>query len=115
MKKKNSEKKSDNSSLVILIFEILKIRNIGRSGGGQHLERLNVELSIFWNFIMSNIKITKDESFDFFYLFNLYEQSKYMVIYQIGNFCNFDSFPNCKILKISYVSELNNSRNLMIF
>ena len=33
-------------------------------------------------------------------LFELFENSKYMIIYRIGNFWNFDSFTNCKILKI---------------
>ena len=29
-----------------------------QSGGGQHLEQTNVELPIFWNFEISNYKIT---------------------------------------------------------
>ena len=39
--------------------------------GDQHLKRLNIERPIFWNFEIPNIKITKDELFDFFYLFKL--------------------------------------------
>ena len=35
-------------------------------GGCQHLEQPNVERPIFRNFQISNIKITKDELFDFF-------------------------------------------------
>ena len=36
------------------------------SGGGQNLERRNVERPIFRNFKIANIKITKDELFDSF-------------------------------------------------
>ena len=36
------------------------------TGGGQNLERPNVERSIFRNFEISNIKMTKDELFDSF-------------------------------------------------
>ena len=35
-------------------------------GGGQNLERRNVERPIFQNFKITNIKITKDELFDSF-------------------------------------------------
>ena len=86
----NHKKKSNNSTFVILIFEISKSRNIGRStflsfqmltptlvkdgcrkiyillGGGQNLERRNVERPIFRNFKITNIKITKDELLDNF-------------------------------------------------
>ena len=48
---------------------------------------------------MSNIKITKDELFDFFIFLQLFKHLKYMIIYQIGNFRNFVSFPNCQIQK----------------
>ena len=34
-------------------------------GGSKHLERPNVELPIFRNFEISDMKITKDELFDF--------------------------------------------------
>ena len=37
-------------------------------GGGQILERRNVERPIFWNFKIANIKITNDELFDSFIL-----------------------------------------------
>ena len=50
--------------------------------------------------------------FSFLYLFKLFELSKYMIIYKIGNLWNFDSFPNCKILKSCYFSKLYNFRNL---
>ena len=36
------------------------------SGGGQNLERRNVERSIFQNFKIANSKMTKDELFDIF-------------------------------------------------
>ena len=49
--------------------------------------------------------------FLFFYFFKIYEHSKYIIIYQTGNFWNFDSFPDCQILKISWFSKLKNFRN----
>ena len=36
------------------------------SGGGQNMERRNLERSIFLNFEIANIKITKYELFDYF-------------------------------------------------
>ena len=41
-------------------------------------------------------------------MFELFEYSKYMIIYQIENFRNFDSFTSCQILKICLISKLNN-------
>ena len=44
-------------------------------GGGQNLERRNVERQIFRNFEITNIKITKDELFDSFifeFIFSLF-------------------------------------------
>ena len=35
-------------------------------GWSPNLERRNVERSMFWNFKISDIKITKDELFDIF-------------------------------------------------
>ena len=61
--------------------------------GGQNLERPNVERPIFRTLETSNIETTKVDLFDF--LFELLEHSKYMIIYQIGNFWNFDNFTNC--------------------
>ena len=49
------------------------------------------------------------------HLFKLFEYLKYVVIYTIGRLCNFYSFSNCEILKICYLSILNNFRNLLIF
>ena len=69
-------------------------------GGGQNLERPNVERPIFRKFETSNIEITKVELFDFFIFKFIFQHSKYMIIYRIGNYWNFDSFTNCKILKI---------------
>ena len=44
-----------------------------KSGGGQNLERQNVERPIFRNFKIANIKITKDEIFDnFTFKFNFF-------------------------------------------
>ena len=44
-------------------------------GGGQNLERRNVERPIFRNFKITNIKITTDELFDSFifeFIFSLF-------------------------------------------
>ena len=74
---------------------------------GQHFEQRNVERPMFRNFEISNIKRTKDELFDFFsnfeliflflYLFQLFKQSKYMIIYKIKNLWNFEFFQIYKI------------------
>ena len=76
-------------------------------GGGQNLERSNVERPIFRKFETSNIEKTKVQLFGFLKmyflylrLFELFEDSKYMIIYQIGNFWNFESFTNFQVLKI---------------
>ena len=71
-------------------------------GGGQHSERPIVEGQIFRSFKMLNVKITKHELFDFlkkFHLFKLSEQWKYMIIFHLEKFWNFNSFPNCQTLK----------------
>ena len=58
--------------------------------GSQHLERPNLERSIYRNSEISNIKITKFVLFFLFflqlyilflYLFELFEHSKYIIIY----------------------------------
>ena len=49
------------------------------------------------------------------YLLKLFEHSKYMIIYKIGDLRNFNSFPNCKTLKILHLLKLKNFRNLMIY
>ena len=61
-----------------------------RMGGGRNLEQRNVERSIFRNFKISNIKITKHELFDsfiiefiFFISYKLFERPKYLIIFQI--------------------------------
>ena len=72
-------------------------------------QRPNLERPIFRNFKILNI--TKNESrvflfvcFEFFYFYVYFNcqntQNTNMIIYQIGIFGNFDSFINCKILKI---------------
>ena len=81
------------------------------TGGGQNLERPNVERPIFRKFETSNIEITKVELFDFsIFEFILYfydclnysnTQNTYLIIYhQIRNFLNFYNFTNSQILKI---------------
>ena len=56
---KNSEK--------FLIFQVIKFwKFVNFSGGGQNLERRNVERPIFQNFKIANIKITNDELIDSF-------------------------------------------------
>ena len=63
------------------------IRNKKKARGSQHSER-----QIFRNFKMSNFKIMKHELFDFsnlfsyFFMFELFEHLKYIIIMQIGNF-----------------------------
>ena len=54
--------------------------SLSYKGGGQNLERQNVERSIFQNFQIANIKMTKDELFDsfivkliFFIFYKLFE------------------------------------------
>ena len=95
------------------------------SGGGQHLERPNVERLIFRDFEISNIKISKVELFDFSifeFIFYFYDclnfsdtQNTYMIIYyQIQNFWNFNSYTNCQILKICWLFKFNNFRDLII-
>ena len=46
-------------------------------------------------------------------MFELFEHSKYMIIYKIVNSWNFGSSPSCSILKICYCSKSNNFRNLI--
>ena len=100
-------------------FEIIWTPNMG---GGQPFEQPHVERPIFWNFEIPNIKRTKDELFDFsnfeflfiFILFiKIIRTQKYMIIHRIIiNLWNFNSFPNCKILKIFRKYYF---RNFMIF
>ena len=95
---------------------------VRNSGGGQPFEQVNIERTILRNFEVPNIKRMKDELFDFFnfefflfsYLFKLFEHLKYTIIHKIANLWNFNSFVNCKILKILYLSKWYNFRNLMI-
>ena len=48
-------------------------------GEGQHLERPNVERSIFWNCEILNMKKTKDELFDFFIF-------EFILLHRTGSF-----------------------------
>ena len=60
-------------------------------GGGQNLERRNVERPIFRNFKTANIKITKYELFDsFIFEFIFFILNKLLE--------RFNNFSNCKIL-----------------
>ena len=55
----------------MLRVEVIKWK-FAEKGGGQNLERQNVEQPIFRNFKIANIKITKDELFDnFIFKFNI--------------------------------------------
>ena len=67
------------------------------SGGGQNLERQNVERPIFRNFKITNIKITKDDlldSFIFEFIFSLFINYLHnSIIFQIVKI----DFPNGKI------------------
>ena len=64
--------------------DISKIRNF---------EYENNESRVIW-FVYFQIY------FLFLRLFELFEHSNYMIIYQIENFLNFDTFTNCKIFLI---------------
>ena len=59
-------------------------------GGGQNLERRNVDRPVFWNFEIAIIKIKRDELFDnfifeLFFSFSrkLFEHIKYLMIFDI--------------------------------
>ena len=91
-----------------LVFFTIKKASKFVWGGGQKLERLNVERPIFRKFESSNIEITKVELFDFSiseFILYFYDclnysntQNTYLINYhQIRNFLNFDSFTNCQI------------------
>ena len=62
-------------------------------GGGQNLERQNVQRSVFRNLKIANIKITKDELCDsfinefFFPFFLNYLNSGYLIIFQNVKYC----------------------------
>ena len=70
------------------------ISNLKIYGGVKTLEGVNAEQPIFRNFKITNIKIAKDELFDYFIyefifyydFFKLLEHSKYLTI--IPNFLN---------------------------
>ena len=50
-------------------------------------------------------------NFVFLHSFKLFEPSRYMIIHQIKNLCNFDSFRNCKISEIFEIWQFDNFRN----
>ena len=62
-------------------------------GGGQNLERRNVEQPIFRNFKVTNIEITKDQLFDSFifeFIFPLFiNYLLHLIIFQIVTFIVF--------------------------
>ena len=102
-----------NYSLCIFFIHYTYLVINIKLGGRQNLERSNVE--------RLNIKITKIKLFHFFFEFPFYfyiclnclkTQNTYMIIYQIGNFLNFNSFTNC--LKTFLFSKSNNFGNLTI-
>ena len=75
--------------------------------GGQNFEQRNVQQTIFQNFEIAKIKITKNELFDsfiieliFFFFEKLFSYSKYLTIFlmtkysQIEKFRIVDRFPN---------------------
>ena len=90
------------------------------SGGGQNLERPNVERTIFRKFETSNIEIKKVESFDFFifkfisyiyvclncsntqniWLFIEFEILGILIVLQIVEFWKFTNFRNSRISEI---------------
>ena len=82
------------TSISIIDWQLLFWIGFDWRGGVQNLEWSNVERPIFWNFKITNIKIAKDELFNYFiyefilyyYFLKLLEHSKYLII-----------LPNCKI------------------
>ena len=98
--------KHEKKSIYYLMLALCQIMYESRHltshilGGGQHLERPNVERLIFRDLEISNIKITKVDLFDFSifeFIFNFYDclnysdtQNTYMIIYhQIRFFFKF--------------------------
>ena len=69
-------------------------------GGGQNLERRNVERPIFQNVKIKNIKITKDQLFDSFifeFIFSLFiNYLRNLIIFQMVKLIIFN-FPNYNI------------------
>ena len=86
----------------------------------------NIWNNQMWNdryFVISNSKRTKDQLFDFFifeFIFYFYIYLNYSNTQYIWKFIKLEiygilSFSNCIILKMCYISKLNNVMNLMIF
>ena len=97
----NKKNRKHQIRYFILIFVISKFQNIGYynhlfilMGGGQHMERPNVERPIFLNPVISNIKIMKDEWFDFF-IFGLI----FLFFKIIWTLKIYDNLPNLKFFK----------------
>ena len=93
-------------------------------GGGQNLERRNVERPIFRNFKITNIEITKDQLFDSFifeFIFPLFINYLHiLIIFQIVTFNVFFKFfkvlniPNSLIFQIDQFRIFNNFSNQLI-
>ena len=88
------------------------------------MEQPNVERPVFQNFEISNIKITRDELFDFsyfriyfsfFYLIELFEHSKYMIIYKIGKSSKLSKLKMFWILQIPNSCNFSNCTFLIFF
>ena len=114
-----------------------KSHNMNFSGGGQCLERPNVEPPIIRDFEISNIKIRKVKLFDFsifefFYYFyhclNYSNTQNYVWVFtikfeifgilidlQIVKFLKFANFWNSIISEIWFFYEYSDNGNLMIF
>ena len=80
------------------IIVVITCRGIEWQGGGQHLERSNVDPKCTFIFEISNIKITKVELFDFsiiefilyfYFYFKFYKHTKYV----------YDNLLNSKFLE----------------
>ena len=87
-------------TLFLIIFDFSQ-SHFYEKGGIKNLESSNVERPIFRNFEITNIKMAKDELFDYFickfifyyYFFKLLEHSKYSIIFP--NYNNFLNFLYC--------------------
>ena len=90
---------------VRVIFEILN-REIGWGSKFGTTKCRTADISRIWNFEYRN---NESRVIWFFYfqiyflylrLFELFEHLKYMIIYEIEIFWNFESFTNCQMFKI---------------
>ena len=82
---------------MIKYSKLLNLKNFNpHAGGVQNLEWSKVKRPIFWNFEITNIKIAKDELFDYF----IYKFTFYFVFLNTWTLKVFDNFS--KFSKLLY-------------